>query len=247
MKEGKDMNVKTIKINNHEGVSLTMYVQDVSDEMKNVQVRPAMLILPGGGYHFCSDREAEPIALSYLAKGYNTFVLRYSLKENSKFPRPLIDAEDALIYIRENAEKLHVKKDKVAVIGFSAGGHLACSLATSGKVRPNACILAYPALMREKTYWEYPTPKVDKDTPEMFVFHTFKDDVVKTENILHILEEMNNHHIPIEVHLFRSGVHGLSLGNELVSQGSDHMIEENFASWFDLSINWLNEVLPPFK
>ena len=241
------MKIETIQINQHEGVTLTSYIQDVSNEMKNVHQRPAMLIFPGGGYHFCSDREAEPIALAYLAKGYNAFVLRYSLKENSLFPKPLQDAEDALSYIRDNAERLNVDKNKVAVIGFSAGGHLACMLGTSGKVRPNAVLLGYPALLREKTYWEYPTPVVDDKTPEMFVFHTFKDDLVPTKSALYIVEELNKAKIPVEFHLFRSGVHGLSLGTDLVSNGSKKMVEENYAVWLDLSCKWLDEVLHPFQ
>ncbi len=61
------------------GVTLTAYLPAASDEMPNYKTRPAILVIPGGAYMMCSDREAEPIALSFLAKGYAAFVLRYSV------------------------------------------------------------------------------------------------------------------------------------------------------------------------
>jgi acetyl esterase/lipase len=87
----------------HEKVTLTAYLLDASPDMPNMRVRPAVLVCPGGGYFFCSDREAEPIAMAFLARGYHAFVLRYSLGENAAFPRPLNDAEEALELIRERA------------------------------------------------------------------------------------------------------------------------------------------------
>jgi acetyl esterase/lipase len=241
------MRVFQIQLTEDQTVSLTCYIQDVSNEMKNVHKRPAMLVLPGGGYHFCSDREAEPIALAYLAEGYNAFVLRYSLQEKSKFPRPLNDAELALTHIRDNAKDYGVIVDKIAVIGFSAGGHLAASLGTNGAVRPNAMILGYPALIRSKKYdWDYPTPVVDEKTPEAFVFHTYFDDLVHVENAMYITNQMIKNNIPVEFHLFKSGVHGLSLGNHLVSGGSEKMVEVLYQEWFKLSVSWLNDLFEVF-
>lgn len=115
------------KITDDSEVSLTSYISDISEEMKNMKTKPAILVLPGGAYKFCSDREAEPVALAYLAKGFNAFVLRYSLNEKAEFPTPLNDAQKALAFIRKNAEKFHTDPQKIAVIGFSAGGHLAAA------------------------------------------------------------------------------------------------------------------------
>ena len=107
------------KITDDSEVSLTSYISDISEEMKNMKTKPAILVLPGGAYKFCSDREAEPVALAYLAKGFNAFVLRYSLNEKSAFPTPLNDAQKALAFIRKNAEKFHTDPRKIAVIGLS--------------------------------------------------------------------------------------------------------------------------------
>ena len=134
------------------------YCLDNSEEVVPDRVRPSVLVIPGGGYEMTSDREAEPIAMQFLAAGFNAFVLRYSVKP-SVFPVALLEAADAMTMIREHAAEWHVDPDAIAVIGFSAGGHLAANLATSTSddilvahgydpdaVRPNGLMLAYPVI-----------------------------------------------------------------------------------------------------
>ena len=82
------MRTQTYNLTN-EGVTLTTYLLDSSPEMAHIGKRGSVLICPGGAYKFCSDREAEPIAMHFLGMGYNAFILRYSLNENSIFPKPL--------------------------------------------------------------------------------------------------------------------------------------------------------------
>ncbi len=134
------------------------YCLDNSEEIDLNRKRPSVLVIPGGGYEMTSDREAEPIAMRFLAAGYNAFVLRYSVKP-SVFPVALLEAAEAMKQIREHADEWHVDVDAIAVIGFSAGGHLAANLATSASddvlaahgynpdaVRPNGLMLAYPVI-----------------------------------------------------------------------------------------------------
>ena len=134
------------------------YCLDNSEEIVPDRVRPSVLVIPGGGYEMTSDREAEPIAMQFLAAGFNAFVLRYSVKP-SVFPVALLEAADAMKMIREHAAEWHVDPEAIAVIGFSAGGHLAANLATSASddvlaahgydpdaVRPNGLMLAYPVI-----------------------------------------------------------------------------------------------------
>ena len=80
-------------------------------------------MIPGGGYCHVSGREAEPVALRFVAAGYSAFILRYSVFP-CRFPTQLREAAMAMRYIRENAEKFGICKDMVAATGFSAGGHL---------------------------------------------------------------------------------------------------------------------------
>ena len=120
--------------------------------------RGAVLICPGGGYGHTSEREAEPIAMQFTAKGYHAFVLYYRVAPN-RHPKPLLDVSRAMCIIRENAEKWNIESNKIALCGFSAGGHLAASLGVHfdkpwleregiviGKNRPDAMILAYPVI-----------------------------------------------------------------------------------------------------
>ena len=93
--------------------------------------KDSILVIPGGGYGcVCSAREGEPIALYFLAKGYNAYILHYSVGEKAVFPRPLIQASLAVKYIKDNAEKHCGNRERVFATGFSAGGHLCASLGT---------------------------------------------------------------------------------------------------------------------
>ena len=122
--------------------------------------RPCVLVLPGGGYHFLSWREAEPIALRFYQKGYNAFVLYYSVEPN-RHPLPLLDASLAVSAIREKSGEWNIEKNKIFVCGFSAGGHLAASLGVHWNKKyiseildikdetnkPNGLILCYPVIL----------------------------------------------------------------------------------------------------
>lgn len=106
---------------------LTAYLQDSGSECR-IKERPGVIICPGGGYEFCSFREGEPVALEFLSKGYQVFVLEYSIAPDS-FPTALLELAGAMAMVRMKAGEWKVIPEKVAVMGFSAGGHLAASLA----------------------------------------------------------------------------------------------------------------------
>ena len=142
----------------HEAV-LKVFAANTDKEMPGyISNRPTVLVLPGGGYCNLSEREAEPIAMKYLAAGFNACVLYYALKPN-EFPTALLEALSAIKYIREHAEELYADPNKIYVCGFSAGGHLTASVGTlwHGKesqkyfgdteaVKPNGLILSYPVI-----------------------------------------------------------------------------------------------------
>lgn len=146
------------------GAKLVGYLRDETIEMPAFNTRPAMLILPGGGYAYCSAREADPVAMQFLQAGYNVFTLYYTCRiseeQSALHWQPLIDAAGAVLHIRRNAQALRIDPAKIAVCGFSAGGHLAASTAIlwdaepvqkalgihAEEARPNAVVLGYPVV-----------------------------------------------------------------------------------------------------
>ncbi len=142
---------------------LVTYIQDYSDALA-MRERPLVLLCPGGGYAYTSDREAEAIALQFLAMGYHAAVLRYSCAP-SRYPTALLELASSVRLIREHAKEWHVEPDRLVVQGCSAGGHLAASYAMFWNqdwfrekagvqdmdpehqmLRPNGLLLCYPVI-----------------------------------------------------------------------------------------------------
>jgi len=245
-------------------VRLTGYIQEPSKEMKTAAKKPAVLVFPGGAYMFLSDREAEPIALAYAAEGFQTFVLYYSIGEFAHGFQPLAEAEKALKMIRDNSEEWYVYPDKIAVCGFSAGGHLACALGLMGKERPNTMVLCYPAidfgkvesghvdkdyiirnLLGKENYTQEEVDKlslhlqVKSDAPPAFIWHTFDDDVVEVTHTTKLAMALAEKHIPFEYHLFQEGKHGMSLAKHHTASGRSFNVDPIAAKWFEMSVDWL--------
>ncbi len=233
-------------------ISLTGYLHDQSDTFPNLVRRPAVLILPGGGYEFCSDREAEPIALALAGAGYHAFVLRYSVGEASQWPAPLTDAEAALRMIHDNAADWGVDAERIAVIGFSAGGHLAAALSLFGGVRPAASLLIYPVITAStlrvchQATWDAPDllAAIGPETPPTFLAHTAPDAVVPVTDSLSYAARLAEVGVPFELHVFPSGIHGLSLATSFTSSGDLGKADAVFAGWRGLAIDWLGRQFP---
>lgn len=138
---------------------LYAYLQEQSPEIKISEKRKAVIICPGGAYYFKSDREAEPIALRFLAAGMQSFVLQYSVQPN-EYPAAFLELAEAVKEIRRNSKKWNIDPDKIMVCGFSAGGHVCGCLGTmwntelirtciskdTNLVRPNGMLLCYPVI-----------------------------------------------------------------------------------------------------
>lgn len=152
------------------GWSVTAYLQTGVDA-ENIRPHslPAVVVCPGGGYEFVAPWEAEPVAKPYFAAGYHVFVVDYPVGEDAKGFAPLIQLASVMAYIRKNAGEWMVDEGKIAVCGFSAGGHLAASLGTlyrekrfleaarqqgcdwtEENIRPDAMILSYPVILADE-------------------------------------------------------------------------------------------------
>ena len=242
------MKIITEYFNEDKNVSLTAYLLDSSREMPNMNNRPAVLVIPGGAYAGCSDREAEPIAMLYALEGYHTFVLRYTVGKRGegdyKFEQPFADGERAMKYIRDNAEEFGVIPDKIAAIGFSAGGHLCSALGTLGKNKPNALILAYPCILDEINpilQCDVPSTNehVTSDTPPSFIFHANDDALVPIKHSLAFASALSENGVEFEMHVYRNGGHGFSLSTPNVCFGNYDPVS---SEWGQQSIKWLRKI-----
>lgn len=229
---------------------LTGYIQSPGIEMMNLNTRPAVLILPGGFFQFCSEKEMEPVALAYVQQGFNAFVLRYTTIGNgtteNAFACACTDAEEAMAYLRANAAKLHIDPKKIAAVGFSTGGSVAAALGTMSKEKPNALVLGYAALYPEKegmTADLIPdlTEDVDETTPPAFLFVAQDDEILSSAHTLRFAEALAKRQIPYECHVFSSGGHAMSLANETVA-GIYGAVSKEAARWLPMSAAFLKNV-----
>lgn len=249
------------------GGYLTVYARSAYGDLAPKK-RPAALILPGGGYGYLSAREAEPVALRFLDRGYVSAVLEYTI--NTAYPVPLIEAAMAVVYLKSEAEK-YALAGKVCAVGFSAGGHLAGMLATLfhaeevkaalGKraplARPDAAVLSYPVIttgihthggtadiisggdetLRKKLSVEH---CVTKDSVPAFIWHTRDDGAVPVQNALLLAAAYTEHGVPYEMHVFESGVHGLSVANtETASPAAPWCVNASVQRWLEMAFYWL--------
>lgn len=135
------------------------YILDNYKEIDRDRIRPTIVICPGGGYTYCSEREAEAVALRMNSLGYHAIVLYYSVRP-SVYPTSLMELAKTVCVIRKNADIWNIDKNRIIIAGFSAGAHLAASLGVlwskeklAGEIgeaidniKPNGLMLAYPVI-----------------------------------------------------------------------------------------------------
>ena len=254
------------------GAELEVYLTD-NRAVEPGRRRPLALIFPGGAYAWRSDREAEPVALRLLALGIQAAVVRYSVAP-ARYPKALREAAEAVAFARKSAEEWLCDENKIAVLGFSAGGHAAAQIGVKwdrmpqGRdCRPDAMILAYPVItsgkyahrgsienllggddenLRAEVSLEH---FVTADTPPAFIWHTREDGSVPPENSLLLASELCRAGVPFELHIWQRGGHGMSLGNDQVFPAGDPGIRPECEAWIDMAARWLRELqatgLPP--
>ena len=222
-----------------------------------------VVVCPGGGYGGHADHEGRPIAEWLNGLGISAVVLKYRLAPHSHHPAMLEDAARAIRTVRANAEAWKVDTSRVGVLGFSAGGHLASTIATHFDAgdpkaadpverfssRPDRAILIYPVISLVTPYTHNgskrnllgenpPTAlaeslsnelQVTSRTPPTFLAHTDQDTAVPPENSLLFALALRKAKVPVELHLFEKGQHGLGLGRPGFA----------FSEWPQLCGKWL--------
>ena len=247
---------------NHPEATLDGYLLDCEITLGQAVNRPAIVVLPGGGYLYCSPREGEPVALRYAARGFHAFVLRYSVQWNAAGFSPLQEVSWAIGLIRENAEAWHVDPNKIVTCGFSAGGHLALAAGLLGENKPNAMILGYPAVNipnypgvnfmlqlltgkqevtdEDAAYFSLEN-HITKEAPPVFLAAT-AEDLLTGFGALPVAKKYSDLGLGYELHVFQHGPHGYSLADETTADGSRQMLNEAFAQWHGMSVHWLHRI-----
>ena len=251
-----------IPVPGHEDASLEGYILDCELSLGQDTERPAVLVCPGGGYVYCSPREAEPVALRYAANGFHAFVLRYSTGRNCVGNTPLQEVSWAIGYIRENAKNWHIDPDKILTCGFSAGGYLALSAGLAAENKANGMILSYPvascpnipgadfmlklvtgkaAVTDEDAQLLDMLRRIGKDAPPVFLVAT-AEDMLTNFGALAVANQYARQGLYYELHIFQHGPHGYSLADVTSADGSSQVVNPAYASWLDLSVSWIRKV-----
>lgn len=222
--------------------TLTVYLAD-QDKTNGTSI----VICPGGGYSYVTfHKEGIKVAKWLNTLGISAFILKYRLPSDSimedKAIGPLQDAQEALRTVRRNAEKWNINPDKIGIMGFSAGGHLASTLSThyrddiylhdSISAKPNFSILIYPVISMDsiiahqgsktnllgnapsKSMIEFYSNElqVDSSTPPTFLVHATNDKSVLVENSINYYMALKKNNVPAEMHVYETGGHGFGLG-----------------------------------
>ena len=238
----------------------------ICDEVEDLVTypRPAIIVIPGGGYWHCSPREAEPVALRFLAEGFNVFVLEYTCGQ--KYPAPHLDLTLAMDYITKNAEELKTDANRVFMMGFSAGAHLVLTysylydeLAKTLKIKndclkPSKIAVGYPVVScmindtsktiriitdnDQSLYKKLSTElNITSNYPKTFVFGTKDDQIISFENSVRLVDALKKNKVPYKQIAYEHGPHGFCLSNRGV-------YEENRTDYEILNklVDWPNEV-----
>lgn len=235
----------------------------VYEAPKEIRTGTAVVICPGGGYSIlAAGHEGAEVAKAFNAVGVTAFVVRYRLPKdesmNNKAFIPLMDAQQAIYFARSHAKQYGIDENKIGIIGFSAGGHLASTAGThfnpvrkelaNANVRPDFMLLIYPVISfndsighigsRDNLIGKNPDSKlvhlfsneeqVTAQTPPTFLIHASDDDVVLPENSIRFYQALLKNKVSAELHIYEHGGHGFGLHNPTTQE-----------DWFSSCIDWM--------
>ena len=208
---------------------LTVYLPDA----KKATGR-AVVCCPGGGYtHLAMDHEGHQWATFFNTQGIALIVVKYRMPHGD-FNIPISDAEEAMKTVRRNATQWHIDRNDIGIMGFSAGGHLASTIAThsKGEAAPNFQILFYPVITMDPSFthkgshdnffgtnrskkemkkleYEYSNDiQVNRTTPRVFLALSDDDRAVPAANGFNYYSECYRHDVPASIHIYPTGGHG---------------------------------------
>jgi len=213
-----------VRLGNVSTPTLTLY----SPKGKNTGA--AVVVFPGGGYHILAmDLEGTEVCDWLSSAGVTCLVLKYRVPDSGPYPKSaaaLQDAQRAVGLVRHHALEWRVDPNRVGVLGFSAGAHLAAALSThfdervyepidaADKLscRPDFAVLVYPGLLTlaDKNFAANPDVQPTPKTPPTFLVQA-EDDWAHIENSIVYFTALKNAKVPAELHIYTEGGHGYGL------------------------------------
>jgi acetyl esterase/lipase len=222
-------------------------ILEVFRPAKEKDTGAAVVIAPGGGYSILAwDLEGEEVAQWLNTLGVTGVVLKYRVPDHPKdnnHVRPLQDAQRAISVVRSKAQEWGLDPERIGVLGFSAGGHLAASTLTNSdrrayeavdeadraSCRPNFGVLIYPAYLTNKEGTALaPEIRVSKETPPVFFTHA-SNDPIPADNSVQMYLALKHAGVPAELHIYPTGGHGYGL----------RPTEETVTTWPQRCADWL--------
>ena len=203
----------------------TITIYPASDE---VATGSAMVVCPGGGYEILAyDLEGDEICQWLNEIGVTAVLLKYRVPRRTgleKHTAPLQDVQRAISLVRSKAEELNLDPQRIGVMGFSAGAHLAAMASTSYDKRtypevdaadkvsckPDFCLLVYPAYLDGPNFTIAPELKVTAQTPPTMLVQT-EDDKSYINSSLFYYYALKEAGVPATMHLYSKGGHGYGL------------------------------------
>lgn len=209
---------------------------------------PAIIVVPGGGYKKFNDFDSEKVAISFLTKGFQAFVIRYAVGEYKDYQQSIQAVNQSVDYIVEHADDLHVRVDQLGMIGLSAGGQLAARYSNTSNNRLRYVVLGYPVITKALDQGmgvatEDVSLMVNENTVPTFIFGSRDDTVTPYMDHIHPYEKaLYENNVAFEVHIYSTGGHAYSLANQYTGNGNQR-IDHHFASWFPLFMEWVQAYL----
>ncbi|MGC8749594.1 alpha/beta hydrolase [Hydrotalea sp.] len=223
--------------------------------------RTAILICPGGGYKYLAwEKEGVKPAKFFNSNGIDVFVLHYRVNDEMLhghgYPAQYNDANKALNYIYDHADSFHIQKNRIGIMGFSAGGHLAATISTLNPLNPKTftpsfSILVYPVITMENPYAHAGSKKmllgedssadlikqlsveknISPNTPPAIIIQAGDDKTVPVQNSIMYYEQLLANHIPAALFIYDHGKHGFGMAEN----------DPWLSQWPQQVVAWLKE------
>ena len=235
---------RVLGVSNVSEPSITFYPAPTDNNLGTT-----IIVVPGGGYNVLAyNLEGTEVCERFNRYGINCVLLKYRVPRRDGLPKhtpPLQDLQRAIAYTRANAKEWGIEENKIGVMGFSAGAHVAAVASNNFEelsysridaldetnMRPDFCVLLYPAYLDGENFSVVPEINVTDKTPPTFIVQT-QDDYKLINSSLFYYYALKESKVSVTMHLYPTGYHGYGV------RKTGHLVNE----WPLRTLNWLRDI-----